>query len=831
MKLNQFESSISFIHSALPGYLRYLYEKFLVIENELYAQLERAYNSNPYSVNEYIKEIIESKCPQFIQIFKYIMSEENQINMHALMSNINDESLDRWNNSSEDTFETVVGADLVAPLSTIKIFISSFPYAYNTNMLNCNKNLPIMCIEPEVSLNNHIISLTENGYTPFIENENGNLSLFNNLTSVLKIDINHVFSFYFHGLFDVAINTGHIESIRENPFEFYRKFHNTLNDKNEETSKEIESHLMHYWHAVEGSAILCYMTYAGKLLGSKEDMVQWLYNTFVKGTVSDIETGDFFKNADITAFSGHQNDNIDNGYDNPVLNNFVNKSSIDKEKTLNKQFPDNKVMWNPNILYKHLRLNYSNWCTVINLISQINKSKDFSKLSEYDIRNKPNEFVFSKSTDIDNHVDVARKILSEYISHYFATYNVYVFPVEKEVTVASYFIKFVSNRIFNAEIKSVISFACLNTFDIRCKCIHSSCPHPRKLSDYFVNSEKAISILYAIKLVKNVLADLFMTYSYVIMLNGVYNTQDRIIDEKDALTGRSKKELFIEIYHSLIKKINYFLNNRQEWLYKDIIGFHPNADKIDNNSWNKGDFGTLDSYIKGIYTPLEEYIDDNNIPVIPSIINIRNILDKITSPLTFNKPNIDISYMNRPKIYTYFITNLYDIHPISVIAEISEYYLKRSMNFKSWYTDNVKSMISTGFTRSGNLFPRNRVTSEMLHKVRLYEPKLFTSSLESLDNILLETKEDAILGNNANYSFIGNIGGTVTNEEDNVEQFTSQSTPLPGDNSIKFNNGVEGLTSGLDSISIHKTKVNNLAKHWNELFTVVVLGGKELKIQ
>jgi hypothetical protein len=819
MKLNQFESSISFIHNALPGYLRKLYERFLVIENELYAQLEKAYGTNPYSVNKYLSEIMRSESPTFIQIFKYIMSEDNQLAILSYINDINHESLAFSKQETDEEFETIVGADIIAPLQGINIFISSFLFRYNS--LIYKENLPIICIEPEIFLHDPTVIQTKtNNEYHTIYNENGTLSLFNRMHSILKIDINHVFTFYFYELLRLSTIVINTEAFEETVFERYRRFHDNLHTSDEVITNKIDTAIGKYISSVRGSAILCYMTYASKLIGAKEDMMQWLYTTFVKGTVSDIESGDFFKTADITAFSGHQQDGSPSS-NGPTIANFVNKSELDREKMRSNQFPDKNVLWNPNILYKYIRLNYSNWCTVINVIA--NMSRQNSALTMDDIINNP-DFRYI-DTDTEKHISMARFILIEYISHYFATYNVFVFPVEKEITIASFFIKFVSNRIFNSEIKSIISFSCINVFDIHCKCIARSCPHPRKITDYFVNSKKAIGSVYSIKLVKNILADLFMTYSYIIMLNGVYNTQDRIFDEQDTFTGKSKKELFLEIYHSLLKKINLVINYIPSWKYQSIVV----CNDIDfRGDWNDGSLKIFDSYLKSTYTQINEYINnDSQIPLIPDIKNIRNALSKITTPLTFNAdiytPDI-VKRDNRSGAYAYFITKLYDIHPISVLAEINEYYKLHNVSYEEHY-NFINEIVGTGFTRSGNLFPHNRITSEVLNKIRIYTPKLFTS-FESASEIILKAKEDAILGNNANYSFIGGLGGSVTGEEENIDELVSKKNSH--DSSIHFT-GLENFTDG-DPLSIHKNKVNNLVNSWIDLFKIAILGGKDIVI-
>jgi hypothetical protein len=414
---------------------------------------------------------------------------------------------------------------------------------------------------------------------------------------------------------------------------------------------------------------------------------------------------------------------------------------------------------------------------------------------------------------------MARFILGEYIGHYFATYNVYIFPVDKDVTVASFFIKFVSNRIFNAEIKSIISSKCLNVFDVHCKCVRASCPHPRKIIDYFVNSEKAISMVYAIKMVKNILADLFMTYSYIIMLNGVYNTQDRILDEKDALTGRSKKELFLDIYYSLLNKVkNYLEKINIGWLYQNIV-IYDDSENIGKTTWDNGIFENFDIYVKKIYTQLETcyYVDSQNINNL-EIDNIRMILNHIKSPISF-KYDIQ-SESNRSEIYYKFITELYDIHPISVIAEITHRLKEKEIK------SETKHNLLTGFNRSGNLFPQNRVTYEVLNKVRIYEPKLFTS-LESAYETIVQAKEDAILGNNANYSFIGGLGGSVSSEEENIEKLVAPS--IPGDNSIQFDHATH-ISKESAALGSHRLQVEGLIDEWNELFKIAILGGKDLVI-
>jgi hypothetical protein len=840
MKLNQFEKSISFIHNNLPGYIRKLYETFLVLEGEFYAQLKKAYETNPYSVNSYIRSFSSSLfvSPQFLQLCKYIMSEENQFKLQSYLLQLNKKD-NNTDNYLEDTFITLMGGDLFAPLNVIEGFISSFPFNHSYT-----ERLPIMCIEP-YNLKRNYQSVNNGNYIKNklnkdnffwnldIYNETGDISLFDSLGSKLKIDIDHVFTYFFRSLY--LYYAGKLNYNEVKPWELYESFHYTLTSNDPEILNAHNIIIHDYTRHVTGSAILTYMTYAGKLLGSKENMLNWLYSTFVKETVSDIEAGEYQKNADITAFSGHQSSlDYTNGDGYPEANNYINKREIDTQKKIQRQIPDTAIAWNPNIIYKHLRLNYSNWCSVINTITSLSAREKRENTLYYkdNISKKIN-------TDLSSHLDMANTILEEYISHYFATYNIYVFPTAEKagLTDAGYFIKFTSSRIMEASIKDIIVKSCYDIFSNPKGEVTENQPFDTSsffikppsytISYFFTSGEDQKGILHSIKLVKNFLADVFMTYTYIIMLNGLFSNQGVILDEQDALTGRPKKELFNEIYTTLVNKINNTLFYSCDYRYKDIVLYTGKT--INLTEWLSGIFTQYNINLEKIFEPANNYfhlttskiIVDNN-----DIQQIRTALKKVTSLITINdSKNIPPSmndYINIEDCIE-LLTELYDIHPISVILELSKYYKVRVTVPLSG--DPVSEVTqNTTYTRSGSLFPRNRVTNEIINNVRVYEPKLFTS-LESASSILEKAKEDAILGNNANYSFLGGIGGSVTEEENTVNKFNENN--IPSDNTVQF--GSKESSNDLDTM-VTNTKLNNLISSWNELFNKMVLKNKEIKI-
>jgi hypothetical protein len=806
MKLNQFESSISFIHNTLPGFIRGIYEKFIVLENELYSQLNTAFQTNPYSVNSFIKDVIYESGPQFIQMCKYIMSKENQIYLQKKILEYCTEEVSytiyKQVEDTKDEFNAMPGGDINAPIRDIQGFVSSFPFSINTSVL------PVICIEPVVqggcgTLESEIYGSNKAEYNSKrydtfwdyrVYDEVGNVQLLENVFSRLKIDIDHVLTYFFYTFLAITVNYIRYSREEKNFWESYTEFHDKLNNDADDTFvKEREEILNKYIAIVEGSAILTYMSYGGKLIGAKGNMLDWLYNTFIKETVSDIEQGEYQKNVDITAFSGQQLYNTKET--DVVKDNFIQKAELDNQKALKKVLPSGDIVWNTNLIYKNLRLNYSNWCTTINAIANIDKGK--GNCHYY----KDTYFAYC-GKDVDGYLQMANHILSEYISHYYATYNVFVYPNPDEPTFndAGFFMDFVANRIINKEIKVII---------------RDSSKYLKRIQDYFIDSTDVLGILKSIGLVKNCLADIFMTYTYIIMLNGLYNSQSSILDEKDALTGKSKKELFNEIYAALVNKVNeYFRYGTRIYLYQDIIIY--NGATITYEEWKKGIYSIYNNTLANIFTPIENFRYRYEIKNNVQIDALRDALKNIKSPITFTPPYTESPDRNDESIIE-LLTELYDIHPISVIADLSVYHEKCGKI--TVFHDAVTSANPTSsYSRTGHIFPRNRITNDLINQTRLYEPKMF-KSLEDASDIIDKAKEDSSIGNNANYSAIGGLGGSVTDEENVMSKGNEE--PV-GENSIQF--------LGNESYNPNSIQLNNLIDSWNDLFNKTVLGGKNITV-
>jgi hypothetical protein len=833
---NQFEVSINFLTNNIPGYIRKLYEGFLILENELYTQLNYVHNSNPYSADSFAGGILGG--PEFIQIIKSIMSEENQIILQNYMQNLS--SFDSMPKSvlndefEQERFETIDGGDLYAPVTEISSIISTFPYDDGIGP-------PLLYFKPIVLPSYYKLDIEKYGdktsetqffdtYT--ISDNSGNISLFDCLNSKLCIDINHVFSFFMNGICEhVKISLPPRlpepgDEQNEYSWKLYTSIHTLIQSGDDGWNTFIGEFLNNYTRLVLGSATLTYLTYAGKLIGAKQNTYDWLYTTFIKDAVSDIEKGNY-NDVDIMAFAGYMSKkNINHGGEPPITgnDNIIDKRYTGWQTAIQKNIDDHKE-WDVNLLYKVLRLKYSNWCTAVNAVISISAANRCKNSTDEDYKK-----VFHGLDNTYGPIATAQEILKEYIGVYFSAYNVYAFPSGKNDAVgkAGIFIDTAVKRITDGNTLETIADNCINVFHKKCGCT-KICKHPKTIKNYFISSSGALGSLYSTTLSKNVLADLFMMYTYIIILTGLYNNAQTILDEKDNLTGRSKKEFFFEIYNALLVKANDILNPNFYKTFSGIVtrGFDRSYGLYTNP------YTGFNSMLKQLYSSLTDYYNKYNNYGVNDVTKqnletIRNILDKIREPAAVAK-NTHVYPVKKytrefEEIQRRMLADLYDIHPLSYIARLA--YKPYSTNIPAYKYDNnkiINAIPNFSYSRSGHLFPKNKITDEILTKVQFSTPKLF-SSLESAD-VILKTVEDSALGNNANYSLLGSIGGAVTDEADNSIKYDA----LPdedADAAIQFTSK-ESFNADLNRLK-HIISVYRLEDRWNKAFADIVLK-KELK--
>jgi hypothetical protein len=813
MKNTQEELSIQFILDNVPGFIRELYQTFIILEKEIYSQLQVAFKAYPSSVVEYVRSLQgEGGTVSFFQIFKYIMGGNNQI----AIQNIIEDTLYKYNqyeriNIDEERLFNIDGGDILAPLTSIKEFVSTIDNPSFDHMP------PAICIEPEVK--DHCRRISN------IANNLGVTSMFESLESTIKIDVNHVFSYFFHHAF--SYRRTHYPYPYPNPYRditdpqtygekiegenttitdemLWRGYFEENSEKlflgnDEAFNKEQETMLKDYTAIVVNSAILTYLIYAGKLIGTKEDLYRWAYTAFVKDSVDELEKGGLdYKSINITSYTGQQ---LNNETDElvPGSRTLTDKDIRDRNELLYKQYPESDMRYNPSIIYKYLRLNYSNWSTCMDLIT---------KMSNTDLNHR------ARSIDdkYDSLIRVAQKILQEYISHSYAVYNVYSFNnLGKGISLGGYFIDFASKRLFDPFLKAQIRSS-----------LEESPGYNKgdtyQASRYFLSEKTGLATIKSVELLGNFLADLFLMVSYTVMLYGIYKTKDNILNEKDAITGKSKRDVFEEVYFSLLKKLQ---NTLYEPTWKIIAAVINTDTQIENKDWHEGAYNAFNGALREIYGPFIESKSHEKNHITTAMRDIRSVLDRLDKPITI-KYNLESNEESRLTHCTRLITELYDIHPLSTIVELSEYYkynnismTEREVADLERFTDKDKNI----FSRANSRFPKAILPAETFVS-GTYIPNLF-SSLESLSEFM--SNEDSILGSNAGYSYIGQLGGSITDQEDLV----NNDSLLPEDVS-KIEFASEAYTA-IDK-KVKETLINGIVSDWNEMFKKYVLGGKEIKV-
>jgi hypothetical protein len=302
------------------------------------------------------------------------------------------------------------------------------------------------------------------------------------------------------------------------------------------------------------------------------------------------------------------------------------------------------------------------------------------------------------------------------------------------------------------------------------------------------------------------------------MLHGVYITQDSILSEKDPLTGKQKKEMFLEVYFLLLKKIKSFFYE-PTWKIRSTVINNENDSITETDIIDSG-VKEFNEVINTIYKSALYYYKDNNVHKMNSeILNIRSILKNIRGPLTIKEyEGIKITDTDIEEIFT----NLYDIHPLSTIVELSRKHKNFGINYitdENRILDRFLDKDNNAYTRANYRFPRNVITEEAIYTTKLYEPVLY-SSIESFDEAL--SNEDSILASNGNYSFIGGLGGSVTDQEE-----LNDKASLEGDSKVEFNSNES--FDGLERKS-HNKEVENIIFKWNNLFKKHILNDIEIKL-
>ena len=827
---NQFEKSVIFINTELPGFIRKLYTDCYQCIDELFAQLMNSASKSEYSVNETVNMMINNRRFMFVysKVFSKDVLDAKFKHLYA-----HNRVYDKFKTmSADEMFYTVNGADIYAPVKSIDIAVT--PYAY----LNTEHVVPIMfevSDTPSLSSSERLLNdygsygYNNNGLE--IEGFNGNKTVLDNLESVMSVDAINLFDRFFGEIIEATDQKGvrHEEGDNDSGAkgldiltEILDKFKDPTISNNilEKITKKMLA-----------SAISTYLIYASKLIGAKNDVYSWAYTAFVKDSLSTLDKALYPGSINISDVSGHTADKYRENIDG---NGQYEDSSIRED--IRKRPSD----------YNNIKLQYSVWSACITAIM----SDGFKRLAiDRNIRNSNSSEVLSISskiwdTDFAHICDYITRSLLAYLAARYRTYNT---SQSMDYTNGALYqsvknIKYAVSKIKDEEAAAVIKNSAVGF----------------KISDIYISTSTTdYSILSLNKFAVSSLSRMFLYGAYLYMLSIIKAKLGRSYTEIEPNTGKTKQVLFEEIYNGVCNRICDTLKN-------SLSNFSIDSIQFMNFSASEK---TLLTDICKKYTPFSKAMDLYNNRTINSCFDILDeqyhsptygIIENITVtsakdvvPETLKKVLEDEHghYLDCFKNYLkipFFVD-------MGGLRTFTEYFERKNvaydMNFETGPSINKDDPI---------MFPRNQVVLDSISKMNLSTSAYNRAfrTLESADSTVtcLESASDLTvegadaMANNGCYSALGSLCGGVrsleiTNDENasinvdgsNVNAAVTEDSPTDASGRIIS----EGTSDTLDQATITQSTESvrnnmlndienrayqNINNRFDDLFDKMVLG-------
>ena len=754
--LNQFDSSIRFISKEVPVIIRKAYEKFVDVNAELIAKLEKANVEQPSTVDILCKTLLKvhTNISKFDEVPLDVLSAIKSISVKC-------ESITLMNvilNSSEiQSCETVEencpdSPDLFAPLTVLKLGITNVP----TKEQIKGVLVPSVVIQPTDSYK--FISKPDGYSSPVTVNDHlnnlGFKTIMDDMKSECIIDVYDLFAGFLHQVMYNNVLLDDKSDLDVNGLEMYKSVYTQL------TSTDTMNRVIDvYSKQMIKTVIATYLMFAGKIRGIKSDLCSWMYTFFIKDSMRDVEKGDYPTTSDITLQAGMQtmNDRLDLSKPTRLdskYNNAGDKKNIDSNRYKIRMYNGNDATIDSSIFYKNIRLLYSNWSAVMNTIIDISNSYNYDRpATEEDFAGHscPTEL---RSVHVD-HIAIARALLGQYLRCRFRTYNsTYHLVMDKQGHVSCEdLLKIGINTVYDAYNKEIIKEYCVKN---ESSYIHRCTDHEL---DKVLNSTRAECC---------VLADKFMATAYLIMLDYIHTHQEQIISQDDEGTGKNNRELFEEIYFKLKDSIYSFIWDEKVDVDTNIIVFGK-KDMVVATMNADSDTGAIPRTNSTNYSLFDNHFSD-----------FEKENDGFVSD-EFNKVNSYIKNAERAAgdMVEMMVYNYCVIPPASDSGSV------KAKLFD--VTPDKISPFNQFQTRTNSLFPKNQVILERLAKMRIDADKPFTSiescipsdfdngvSLEDLNSVC-DNVESSVESEWAHmcYSDLGAIGGKITDLEIECEETAS----------------------------------------------------------
>lgn len=774
---NQFEISVRNLTEMMPSYTRKAFENFLKVEQELNDKMQQIFVSSPYQASKYLDAIIVSDGDIIAALSSVLgsldcLTLKRFVTCDEISANVDD----------NDFCRDIDSTDIEAPLVSVRSVITAMPcsVAGTSDVIKCAA--PVI-VQPEYLswANNNIHNA----------DRQGNITILDYLRSECCVDIQSLMTSFFKYI--IKTSGVVIDERAPTTIETWNTIHNTARDENI-MNKMIDL----FSKSLLKSAVATYLIYAGKLIGAKTDVYSWMYTSFVKNNMSDVEKGNYPTSSDITLNAKMQDPNSPVNSDSTGHDALTGKDNVAGKRDINNNiftfnaFSDGSSAYNKVIFYKNIQLQYSNWAVIIDIISKIN----YKPASEWKFdwieedNNKISQCIDFKHSIVSMHAEVAKKVLAEYITEKYRTYNT---PVQCAVNKSSTansdaFLEIASNRIYDTETRAIIKDIC------------SEKTYDNSMIDYYLPyNDDVNAVIRANQLACNGLADQFMSIAYLCMLDYIHVHQDTVLSQDDPITGKPKRELFEEIYSNLKSSISsYFSAFIDPCILSGIIM---------SGREKASQFGKYTGILKDAYVPVANRF---NRSTLYDELNMTNLVESGIVKSTNDNEDSALKYIPIDKFICDMplsngelltVANAYIVPPLSSVCHIvmsnwigEQCDIVPSVGVTSYHDSSYIPDTAASLTRNAELFPKNGVIVEQLDKMRLHTNRIF-NSMEAVSSAIDDAEAKESEWPQMNHDDIGAIGGAVydmeiINESDTGANDDAGNAPqVTNDNAIEQVNG------------------------------------------
>lgn len=825
---NQYEKSVIMLKEHVPIFVRNAYNSFVTCLDELSSEyMAEAQKESPYSIDKVCKNLFINR--DFMKVYNNALPDDVlKLKLYKIVSSIAtfDSPKSGYDNKNEE-FYTVNGPDIYAPVKAIKPALTVFSADYTWHK-DCEKKVIPLSFEIERS---HNVTETElrvsegdklsDLVNEDIEGFNGVKTILDDLSTTMVVDLAALFDLFFASLakdYAVDFTEGNqVDSIPTRFIEHLVKLSEAAKQANKSTAiVELVTDKLF------GSAISTYFVYASKLVGSKNDIYQWMYTSFVKDSVTSFDEIYYPTKAPVTLDSGHAVIGEMNGDNISNQRNIAGNPQIQSHPTNN----DDELTLKKIMIYRNIRMQYSVWASVINAVlsSKIKWGCSFEKYAN----SKEKDVGLPRNRLCYNTLCLARDSLYAYIKARYRTYNLtqQVDPITGVPYQSVKNINIAVDRVKDEEAIAIIKSA------IAGKTIEKTLIATENVS-YNVSGINNLAV--------NTLSKFVLRASYLVLMSKMVESLGKAKDVIEPQTGRPKKDVFAEVFYGILNKLkndfDYYSRNSTDYRLEDI------TDSVYK----------LLTEISIFYSPLTGFkpCEDRNFEIyhLRKDHFVTETLNTIVSELeetTYNLDRCTIYYFN-------------EICSIPLFSDIR--ILEFSINDQFTVFDTVPryNVLNMNNKNDQVIFPKNRLILEGIEKMNFDSHRSF-ASLESVNNAIdnLQTLSemgfegaDAMASNSVYSSLAGVCSGITSLEITNEETAAKDHLTVNDDGGI-ITEGVntdadgninpEGPKDPYDQASLTQHSVEsahqmieatlehdlyaNASERFNKIFNTVVLGMK-----